>query len=69
MTLIGYYATVLGFAGPIVNTVPWTTPPVLAAFLATNGSLGAALTSILCFVAAFIIYLPFVLAANKANNK
>jgi PTS system cellobiose-specific IIC component len=68
MTLIGYYATVFGFAGPIVNTVPWTTPPVLAAFLATNGSIGAAITSILCFIAAFLVYLPFVLAANKAKK-
>lgn len=69
MTLIGYYATVFGFAGPIVNTVPWTTPPVLAALLATNGSIGAAITALLCLLAAFIIYLPFVLAANKANKK
>ena len=69
MTLIGYYATVLGFAGPIVNTIPWTTPPVLAAFLATNGSLGAAITALLCLLAAFIIYLPFVLAANSQKKR
>lgn len=69
MTLIGYYATVFGLAGPIVNTVPWTTPPVLGAFLATNGSLGAAFTAIICLVVAFFIYLPFVLAANRAAKK
>lgn len=69
MTLIGYYATVWGFAGPIVNTVPWTTPPIFAAFLATNGSFGAALTALLCLVVAFFIYLPFVMAANKAAKK
>lgn len=69
MTLIGYYATVLGFAGPIVNTIPWTTPPVLAALLATNGSLGAAITALLCLLAAFIIYLPFVLAANSQKKR
>ncbi|MGN1344361.1 MAG: PTS sugar transporter subunit IIC, partial [Traorella sp.] len=33
MTLIGYYATIFGIAGPIVNTVPWTTPPILSALL------------------------------------
>ena len=69
MTLIGYYATVWGIAGPIVNTVPWTTPPVFAAFLATNGSFGAALTALICLAAAFIIYLPFVIAANRAAKK
>lgn len=69
MTLIGYYATVWGFAGPIVNTVPWTTPPVFGALLATNGSIGAALTALICLVVAFIIYLPFVMAANRAAKK
>ena len=59
----------ISIAGPIVNTVPWTTPPVLAAFLATNGSIGAAITAILCFAAAFVIYLPFVLAANRNIKK
>lgn len=69
MTLIGYYATVFGIAGPIVNTIPWTTPPVIGALLATNGSLGAALTAIICLLVAFVIYLPFVIAANKASQK
>lgn len=69
MTLIGYYATLLGIAGPIVNTIPWTTPPVIGALLATNGSLGAAFTSLVCLIVAFLIYLPFVLAANKTTRK
>ena len=68
MTLIGYYATVFGFAAPVVNTIPWTTPPVLGAYLATNGSFGASFTAILCMLAAFVIYLPFVMAANKTKK-
>jgi PTS system cellobiose-specific IIC component len=69
LTLIGYFATVSGFAGPVVNTVPWTTPPILSAFLATNGSLGATLVSLVNLVIAIVLYWPFVLIANKMENK
>lgn len=31
LAIIAYLATVAGIAGPIVNTVPWTTPPILNA--------------------------------------
>jgi PTS system cellobiose-specific IIC component len=68
LTVIAYYATALGFAGPIVNTVPWTTPPLLNAFLATNGSLGAVIISAVNLVVAFAIYAPFVILANKAKK-
>lgn len=69
MTAIAYYATIIGFAGPIVNTFPWTTPPILSAFLATNGSLGACLIVIINMTVAFLIYLPFVIAANRNIRK
>lgn len=65
LTVIAYYATVWGIAGPIVNLVPWTTPPLLNAYLATNGSWGAVLVSVVNLFIAFIIYLPFVMAANR----
>ncbi|MGI6365288.1 MAG: PTS sugar transporter subunit IIC [Bacillota bacterium] len=69
LTIVAYYATTLGIAGPIVNSVPWTTPPIINAYLATNGSLGAVLVSIVNLFLAFIIYLPFVLAANRQQAK
>ncbi|MGL5541405.1 MAG: PTS sugar transporter subunit IIC [Erysipelotrichaceae bacterium] len=65
LTAIAYFATATGFAGPIVNSVPWTTPPILNAFLATNGSFGAVIVSIVNLVVAFAIYAPFVILANK----
>ena len=68
LALIGYTATVVGFAGPVVNGFPWTTPPIINAYLATNGSLGAVLISALNIVVAFLIYLPFVIFANKSND-
>ena len=67
LTLIGYYATLLGFAGPVVNSIAWTTPPVLSAFIATNGSIGACIIAAVNLVIAFLIYLPFVMAANSTG--
>lgn len=58
--VIGYYATAIGFAGKAVVMIPWTCPPILSAWLATGGSLGAVVTQLACIVTAIIIYLPFV---------
>lgn len=69
LAMVAYYASILGFAGPIVNSVPWTTPPVLNALLATNFSWGAGLIAVLNLGIAFVIYLPFVFVANSADSK
>lgn len=68
LTLVAYFATVAGIAGPIVNSVPWTTPPVLNAYLATNGSIGAAFIALLNVAIAFVIFLPFVYIANNQKD-
>lgn len=69
LTLVAFYATKIGFAGPIVNSVPWTTPPILNAFLATNGSFGAVAVSVINLVIAFIVYMPFVMIANRYEKE
>lgn len=63
---IGYFLTAVGFAGKAVVMIPWTTPPLISAYLATAGSWGAVLTQLLCIVVATVIYLPFVKASNKS---
>lgn len=68
LALIAYYASRAGIAGPIVNSVPWTTPPILNALLATNFSFGAAAVAALNLAIAFVIYLPFVYVANSAKD-
>ncbi len=68
LAMIAYYASLSGFAGPIVNSVPWTTPPILNALLATNFSWGAALIATINLGVAFLIYLPFVFVANSAGE-
>ncbi|KAA8999038.1 PTS sugar transporter subunit IIC [Affinibrenneria salicis] len=65
---IGYFATVTGFAGKAVVMVPWTTPPIINAWLSTAGSMGAVVTQIICIGVSVLIYLPFVkIAARRAE--
>lgn len=62
---IGYVLTSIGFADVLVYAVPWTTPPILSAWLASGGSITCIITQLICIVVAILIYVPFVIAANK----
>lgn len=63
-----YIMTKIGFAGICVYAMPWTTPPILSAWLSTGGSVGAMITQIICIAMAIVIYAPFVMLANKAGD-
>lgn len=62
---IAYFLTAIGFAGKAVVMIPWTTPPIISAWIATAGDLGAVVTQIICIAVAVLIYLPFIRVANK----
>lgn len=62
---IGYFATAIGFAGKAVVMVPWPMPPIINAYIATAGNVGAVITQVICIVVAVLIYLPFVKVADK----
>ncbi len=48
--------------------VPWTTPPIINAWLSTAGSMGAVVTQLVCIMVSVLIYLPFVkIAARRAE--
>lgn len=66
--VIGYVATSVGLVPPVYVQVPWITPPVLMAYLATGGSVMAALISFINLVIAFIIWTPFVIIANNIKE-
>lgn len=67
---IGYFATIIGFMGYTYVTTPWTTPPIIGAFLATGGSIGAVITALIVLVVSVLIYMPFVKTMDKAiENK
>lgn len=66
---IGYFATAIGFAGKAVVMVPWPMPPIINAYIATAGNVGAVITQALCVLVAVLIYLPFVKVADKMVNE
>lgn len=64
---IAYLATASGLIPPVFAAVPWITPPGLYAYLATGGSIMAAVVSLFNLFVAFLIWTPFVIAANKVK--
>lgn len=64
---IAYLATASGLIPPVFAAVPWITPPGLYAYLATGGSVMAAVVSLFNLLVAFLIWTPFVIAANKVK--
>jgi len=65
---IAYFLTHIGFATPAFAVMPWTTPPLLNAFL-TTGSFGAVITQFIGIVASILIYIPFVKVHNAMAAK
>ena len=64
--IITYYAMDLGFvAKPIGAVIPWTTPPIIAGFLATGGQISGAIIQIITITINTLIYLPFFLRDDK----
>lgn len=65
ITLLVY---ALGIIPPSTNFAPWTMPPGLGAFFNSNGSVAALIMALVNLAVATMIYLPFVIIANKAQN-
>lgn len=66
---IAYVLTYIGFADVLVYAIPWTTPPILSAWLASGGSITTIITQLICIAVSILIYIPFVIAANKQTVK
>lgn len=64
---IGYFATSWGLVAPVSQAVTWVTPPFLLSFLATGADWRAPIVTLVAMVASFIIWVPFVIAANKMD--
>lgn len=67
--LVGYILTLIGFCPKVVVQAPWTCPPILFGFLATGGNIMGAISQLIVFVIAVVIYVPFLLAYEKYQNK
>lgn len=68
LTVISYFAIARGLVPPTFVEVPWVTPPVIYAILATGGSLMAGALALVNFVLAIVLWIPFVIVANKVDN-
>lgn len=62
---ISYAATAIGIISPCVVYTPWTTPPLIQAYLATAGDWKAVVLQALIMVLGVLIYIPFV----KINDR
>ncbi len=69
LTVIAYFATSVGLVPPVSVIIPWTTPPVIGAFIATGGSFAAALLAIFNFAISILVYIPFIILLNKESTK
>lgn len=68
--IAGTYAlTCAGIISPCIAQVPWTTPPVLSALLATGMDWRAAVWQVIEIAAGMLIYLPFMKVSERAQLK
>lgn len=67
--MIGYFVTVVWpiMPSPAIG-VPWTTPGIINLFLGTGGNIVGALVGVVCLAVSVGIYLPFVIASNRAQK-
>ncbi|MDN8600034.1 PTS N,N'-diacetylchitobiose transporter subunit IIC [Citrobacter enshiensis] len=65
VTVTAYY---MGIIPPVTNIAPWTMPTGLGAFFNTNGNVAALLLALFNLGISTLVYLPFVIISNKAQN-
>lgn len=67
--LIAYFCTAIGFMNRVVVMVPWTTPPLLSAYLATASDWRAVLVQIVTIIIGVFFYLPFMKISERVQAK
>ncbi|MDO4680289.1 MAG: PTS transporter subunit EIIC [Aerococcus sp.] len=66
---VAYMATAAGFMNRVTVMVPWTTPPLLNAYLATGADFRAVLVQLVIIVIGVLLYLPFIKISADALKK
>ena len=61
---IYYFVNALHLINPVIAQVPWPTPVGIGAFLGT-ADLRAVLVALVCAIAAFLVYFPFIRVYDK----
>lgn len=57
---IGYFAISLQFVNPVIAQMPWPSPIGIGAYLGTAGDWRAVIVALICGLASFLVYLPFI---------
>ena len=57
---IGYWGVQLGLAGKAIAQTPWPTPIGIGAYVGSGGNIGAFVVALVCALAAFVIWYPFI---------
>lgn len=64
-SLIGYFATAIGFVKPLSVLVPWTTPPIISGLLASAGDWKVVLVQIIILAVCTVFYIPFIKISER----
>lgn len=67
--VIAYYATSLHLMSHMVVMTPWTTPPLINAYLASAGDWRSVVVQIVVIAVNVIVYLPFMKLAERVAAK
>ena len=63
---VGYLGMSLGLVGRLPGIdIPWTTPPIINAYMASNGDLTVVLAQIVTLMVTAVIYYPFFIIVDK----
>ncbi|RMC38442.1 PTS sugar transporter subunit IIC [Lactobacillus sp. ESL0225] len=68
-SLIGYFATAIGFVKPLSVLIPWTTPPLLSGLLASAGDWKVVLVQIIILIVCTLFYIPFIKISERVALK
>lgn len=69
LATISFIAIKIGIVYPIVASIPWVTPPILGAFVATGGHISGAILALFNVFVSIVIYAPFVVYADRQEVK
>ncbi|WP_080147079.1 PTS sugar transporter subunit IIC [Marinilactibacillus piezotolerans] len=62
-----YFCTVIGFLNRSVILVPWTTPPLINAYLTTAGDWRAIVVQLIILIFGVFLYLPFIKISERVS--
>lgn len=68
LATITMFAFSIDLIPPTTNIAPWTMPTGLGAFFNTNGSIAALLLALFNLGVSVLVYLPFVVISNRAQE-